>query len=86
MHDFDLFSSRRILYPPWRILLYLTFQERTLMMVLGLLLAAKEKLIGIYATLNKHTIYQMHLWMYTNIQACVMHLWGKPSCSVVMFT
>lgn len=67
LQDFDLFSSRRTLYPPWRILLYPTFQERMLMMVLGLLLAAKEKLIGICATLNKHTRCQMHLWTCTKM-------------------
>lgn len=86
LQDFDLFSSRRTLYPPWRILLYPTFQERMLMMVLGLLLAAKEKLIGICATLNKHTGCQMHLWTCTKMphsglcDASVV----KPSWSVIL--
>lgn len=42
---------RRTLYPPWRILRYLTFQPRMLMTELAPLLEAKEKLLGICATL-----------------------------------
>lgn len=50
-HVTFVFLHRRTLYPPWRILRYLTFQARMLMMELAPLLEAKEKLLGIGATL-----------------------------------
>lgn len=43
---FFVVPSRRTLYPPWRILLYQILQGRMLMMALGRLLEAKEKLSG----------------------------------------
>lgn len=55
----SMVSSRRTLYPPWRILLYRTFQERMLTMVLGLHPEAKEKLLGIMSASNTFLMYYM---------------------------
>lgn len=55
----SMVSSRRTLYPPWRIPLYRTFQERMLTMVLGLHPEAKEKLLGIMSASNTFLMYYM---------------------------
>lgn len=55
----SMVSSRRTLYPPWRIPQYRTFQERMLTMVLGLHPEAKEKLLGIISASNTFLINYM---------------------------
>lgn len=78
----SMVSSRRTLYPPWRILLYRTFQERMLTMVLGLHPEAKEKLLGIMSASNKFLMYYMR--EPPEIAAIFKHISSSTQTSVFL--